>query len=163
MTGSEATLRAPRQSRRPAAGAAPFRLGSHLFYYFSQILARRQRALNSDLRRFGLDYARWRVMAVLNEEPGCSMQRLSDLTSVDRTTLTHTLRLMENEDLIARHARPSDRRSIAVSLTARGADMLTLILPTVLVQTDRALVGFTPDEVERLREQLERIVANLKR
>ena len=102
-------------------------------------------------------------MAVLNEEPGCSMQRLSDLTSVDRTTLTHTLRLMENEDLIVRHERPSDRRSIAVSLTARGRDMLTLILPTVLAETDRALVGFTPDEVDRLREQFGRILANLKR
>ncbi len=165
MTGSEPTLRAPSQRRRGAAAEAParFRLESHLFYYFSQILARRQRTLNSGLRRFGLDYARWRVMAVLNEEPGCSMQRLSDLTSVDRTTLTHTLRLMENEDLIVRHERPSDRRSIAVSLTARGRDMLTLILPTVLAETDRALVGFTPDEVDRLREQFGRILANLKR
>jgi DNA-binding MarR family transcriptional regulator len=166
MTGSEPTVRAAGQGRRRvAAGVAParFRLESHLFYYFSQILARRQRALNSDLRRFGLDYARWRVMAVLNEEPGCSMQRLSDLTSVDRTTLTHTLRLMANEDLIVRHERPADRRSIAVSLTARGRDMLTLILPTVLAETDRALVGFTADEVDRLREQLGRILANLKR
>ena len=162
MTGSEPTLRARKPGRRRAA-ATPFRLESHVFYYFSQILARRQRALNSQLRRFGLDYARWRVMAVLNEEPGCSMQRLSDLTSVDRTTLTHTLRLMENEGLIARHERPSDRRSIAVSLTLHGADMLARILPTVLAQTDLALDGFTPEEVDRLREQLGRIVANLKR
>jgi DNA-binding MarR family transcriptional regulator len=162
MTGSEATLRAPRRRRR-AADATPFRLESHVFYYFSQILARRQRALNSELRRFGLDYARWRVMAVLNEEPGCSMQQLSDLTSVDRTTLTHTLRLMENEGLIARHERPSDRRSIAVALKPRGRDLLAQILPTVLAQTDLALVGFTPEEVDRLREQLGRIVANLKR
>jgi DNA-binding MarR family transcriptional regulator len=163
MTGSEAALRTQRQGRRRAAEATPFRLESHVFYYFSQILARRQRALNSELRRFGLDYARWRVMAVLNEEPGPSMLRLSDLTSVDRTTLTHTLRLMENEGLIARHERPSDRRSIAVSLTPQGRDMLAQILPTVLAQTDLALDGFTPGEVDRLREQLGRIVANLKR
>jgi len=163
MTGSEATLRAQKRGRRSAAVATPFRLDSHVFYYFSQILARRQRALNSELRRFGLDYARWRVMAVLNEEPGCSMQRLSDLTSVDRTTLTHTLRLMENEGLIARHERPSDRRSIAVSLKPHGRDILAQILPTVLAQTDLALDGFTPEEVDRLREQLGRIVANLKR
>src|ERR1700677_981186 len=161
MTGTEATLRGRGHGRRRAAAA--FRLESHVFYYFSQILARRQRALNSELRRFGLDYARWRVMAVLNEEPGCSMQQLSDLTSVDRTTLTHTLRLMENEGLIARLERPSDRRSIAVSLTPRGADTLAQILPTVLAQTDLALDGFTPEEVDRLRQQLGRIVANLKR
>ena len=161
MTGSEVTLRAPRRGR--CGAVAPFRLESHVFYYFSQILARRQRALNSELRHFGLDYARWRVIAVLNEEPGCSMQRLSDLTSVDRTTLTHTLRLMESESLIGRQERPSDRRSIAVSLTPHGRDLLARILPTVLAQTDLALDGFTSGEVDRLREQLGRIVANLKR
>jgi len=61
------------------------------------------------------------------------------------------------------HERPSDRRSIEVSLTPRGSDMLAQILPTVLAQTDLALDGFTPEEVDRLREQLGRIVANLKR
>jgi DNA-binding MarR family transcriptional regulator len=137
MTGPEVTLRTQRQGSRRAAEPTPFLLESHVFYYFTQILARRQRALNSELRRFGLDYARWRVMAVLNEEPDCSMQRLSDHTSVDRTTLTH--------------------------MTPRGRDMLAQILPTVLAQTDLALDGFTPGEVDRLREQLGRIVANLKR
>ena len=149
-------------ARRRAMEPAPFRLDTHLFYYFTQILARRQRALNSELRRFGLDYARWRVMAVLNEEAGCSMQRLAELTSVDRTTLTHTLRLMEKEDLIERRERSSDRRSIAVSLSARGRETLTQILPTVLAQTERALAGFGGDEIDRLRRQLARIADNLK-
>src|SRR5271154_6402860 len=70
----------PRRLRARAEASAPFRLEAHLFYYFSQILARRQRALNLELRPFGLDYARWRVMAVLNEHSGCSMQALSGLT-----------------------------------------------------------------------------------
>ncbi len=157
------TARKAARRRTVEESAAPFRLESHLFYWFSQILARRQRMLNAELRPFGLDYARWRVMAVLNEEPGCSMQRLSDLTSVDRTTLTHRLGLMEGEGLLAREARPTDRRSIAVSLTPRGREILSRILPTVLAETDRALEGFTPDQVGRLREQLERILANLKR
>jgi DNA-binding MarR family transcriptional regulator len=149
-------------SARDGDGAAPFRLEAHIFYYFSQILARRQRALNLELRRFGLDYRRWRVMAVLSEAPDCSMQRLSELTSVDRTTLTHTLRLMERENLIDRRERASDRRGVSVSLSLEGAELLARILPTVLAQTHRALAGFAPEEVEGLRAQLARIVENVK-
>ena len=153
----------PRRLRRAQETLeAPFRLDRHLFYYFSQILARRQRALNLDLRRFGVDYSRWRVMAVLNEHAGASMQTLAELTSVDRTTLTHTLRLMETEALIVRRERASDRRSISVSLTPQGRKKLGQILPTVLAQTERALAGFTASEAEQLRRQLARMVDNLK-
>ena len=51
---------------------------------------------------YGLDYSRWRVLAVLQEHPGATMGELADLTSVDRTTLTRTLGLMEEAGLIVR-------------------------------------------------------------
>jgi DNA-binding MarR family transcriptional regulator len=148
----------------PRAGPAAesFRLSGHLFYFFSQIMALRNRRLNVALRAFGLDYARWRVLAVLNEQPGCSMQQLADTSSVDRTSLTHTLRLMEAEGLIRREQRASDRRSVALTLTDRGAALLEQILPTVLRQTELALTGFGADEAEALGRQLKRMADNLK-
>jgi DNA-binding MarR family transcriptional regulator len=151
-----------RPRRESNTSPASFRLERHLFYYFTQILARRQRALNLELRRFGLDYSRWRAMAVLNEHAGASMQQLADLTSVDRTTLTHTLRLMEDEALIVRRERASDRRSVEISLTPQGRKKLKQILPTVLAQTERALAGFAAVEIDRLRDQLARMLDNLR-
>ena len=156
---ASATSRPP---RRTASTAASFRLKSHIFYYFSQILARRNRALNLELRAFGLDYQRWRVMAVLNEETDCSMRRLSDLSSVDRTTLTRTLNLMQEEGLVTRRLRASDRRSVSVSLSPHGRQLLKQILPIVLGQSERALAGFTAREFDELRGQLTRIAENLK-
>ena len=142
--------------------AAAFRLEGHLFYYFSQALARRTRALNAELRRFGLDYARWRVLAVLNEDVALSMGRLAELSSVDRTTLTRTLGLMEAEGLIVRKSNESDRRGVDISLTPGGRRALEKILPLVLAQTDRALQGFSRLEVDELRGLLIRMVDNLK-
>ena len=57
-----------------------FKLEDHLFFYFSQILARRTRAINAKLRPYGLDYPRWRVLAVLQEHSGATMGDLADLT-----------------------------------------------------------------------------------
>ncbi len=145
---------------RKAAG--PFRLEDHLFFHFSQILARRTRALNARFRPYGVDYPRWRVLAVLNEHSGATMGRLADLTSVDRTTLTRTLGLMEEAGLVIRREQRSDRRSLAISLTAKGRRLFARILPIALFETDRALTGFASEEAGILLERLKRMADNLK-
>ena len=139
-----------------------FRLDDHLFFYFSQILARRTRAINARLRPHGVDYTRWRVLAVLQEHSGATMGRLADLTSVDRTTLTRTLGLMEKAGLVIRRERKNDRRSLAISLTAKGRRMFARILPLTLAETDRALTGFSLEEIESLRDRLRRMADNLR-
>ena len=142
--------------------ARPFRLEDHLFFHFSQILARRTRALNERLRPYGLDYSRWRVLAVLLEHSGATMGRLADLTSVDRTTLTRTLGLMEKAGLVVRRERESDRRSLAISMTPKGRRLFARILPLALLETDRALAGFSAEEIRTLRDRLKRMAENLR-
>ena len=147
---------------REKKGSQAFKLEDHVFFYFSQILARRTRAINARFRPYGLDYPRWRVLAVLQEHSGTTMGQLADLTSVDRTTLTRTLGLMESAGLIARREQKSDRRSLAISLTARGRRVFARILPLTVAETDRALTGFSAEEIGVLRDWLRRTADNLK-
>jgi DNA-binding MarR family transcriptional regulator len=151
-----------RAHKADEGAARAFKLEDHLFFYFSQILARRTRAINARLRPYGLDYSRWRVLAVLQEHSGATMGRLADLTSVDRTTLTRTLGLMESAGLVARREQKSDRRSLAISLTANGRRMFARILPLTLAETDRALTDFSADEIGGLKDWLRRMADNLK-
>ena len=152
-------LEQPRATEKSAA--RDFRLEDHLFFHFTRILALRTRALNARLRVHGLDYPRWRVLAVLNEHSGATMGRLAELTSVDRTTLTRTLGLMEKAGLVARQERQSDRRSLSISLTVKGQRLFARILPVALAETDRALTGFSPEEIDTLRGQLRQMARNL--
>jgi MarR family transcriptional regulator, organic hydroperoxide resistance regulator len=151
-----------RAHKADKGAARAFKLEDHLFFYFSQILARRTRAINADLRPYRLDYPRWRVLAVLQEHSGATMGRLADLTSVDRTTLTRTLGLMEKARLVTRRERESDRRSLTISLTAKGRRMFARILPLTLTETDRALTGFSSEEIGTLRDRLKRMADNLR-
>ena len=151
-----------RVREKKTVGPQAFKLEDHVFFYFSQILARRTRAINAGLRPYGLDYSRWRVLAVLQQHSGATMGRLADLTSVDRTTLTRTLGLMEEAGLIVRREGKSDRRSLAISLTAQGRRMFARILPLTLSETDRALTGFSAEEIEVLKDWLRRMADNLR-
>ena len=146
----------PKSARKVA-----FQLEMHAFYWFSQILSRRNRALNGELRRFDLDYPRWRVMAVLNQHPGCSMQQLAEHAGVDRTTLAHTTALMARQGLLTRRARKADRRSIMLNLTPRGCSLLARILPTVLALSHQSQAGFTAAEIRTLFKLLQRMADNI--
>lgn len=152
-------LEQPRVTEKSAA--RDFRLEEHLFFHFTRILALRTRALNARLRVQGLDYPRWRVLAVLHEHSGATMGRLAELTSVDRTTLTRTLGLMEKAGLLTRQERESDRRSLSISLTVKGRRVFARILPLALAETDRALAGFSSEEVDALRDRLRQMARNL--
>ena len=61
---------------------------------------------------------------------------------------------MEAAGLVARIERKSDRRSLAISLTAKGRRMFARILPLTLAETDRALSGFSSQEIATLRDGL---------
>ena len=154
-------LPGPTQKHRVATNEG-FSLDNHIFYLFGQIFAHRNVALNRALRQFGIEYTRWRVLAVLRERPDCSMLELADGTAVDRTTLAYTIRNMVEEGLVRRAPRPSDRRSVVLGLTPRGSSMLKKILPTVLSINDRCLAGFKEQEIESLFAQLRRIIENIK-
>jgi DNA-binding MarR family transcriptional regulator len=98
---------------------------------------------------------------VLDHRPGCTMGELAELTSVDRTTLTRTLDGMERELLVERRLSERDRRSVRLALTRKGAAALARILPLVLEQNARAVAGFAPEEIRRLRRGLRRMFDNL--
>jgi DNA-binding MarR family transcriptional regulator len=158
MSDTPAGPKPPRAARN---GTADFQLETHVFYWFSRILSRRNRVLNGELRRFDLDYPRWRVMAVLRQHPGCSMQELAEHTGVDRTTLAHTTALMGRQGLLTRRARKADRRSIMLNLTPRGRSLLGRIMPTVLAHSGEALTGFTAAEMRTLFKLLQRMAGNI--
>lgn len=149
--------------KSPEAGhAATFTLANHPFYLFTQIFWARGREINARLANFDLDYQRWRVLAVLNEFPDCTMQLLADTAGVDRTTLTHTVKLMIEERLISKNQRESDRRSVVLSLTGKGRKVLDAILPSVIATNERCFAGFSSKEMTAFMSQLRRILGNLR-
>jgi DNA-binding MarR family transcriptional regulator len=152
---------------RAMAHAAPtgprpgFDLDNHVFYLFTQILGRRNRDLALDLEPLGVSVPQWRILAVLHERAGCTMNELADVTTVDRTTLTRTLDRMARDRLIGRRSDARDRRSVRLSLTAAGKDAFRRVLPLVVAQNERAMRGFGPSALAALRANLHRMMRNL--
>ncbi len=149
-----------------AARAAPgdpmgFKLDRHIFYLFGQIYGKRDQQLAKSLRAFRLSVPQWRVLGALIDLGTCTINRLSDLTVVDRTTLSRTLDRMEKNGLVARKRVAADKRSYEIRLTARGRAMLRRIWPVMSYHNARAIAGLSERELAVLRAIIEKMIANV--
>jgi DNA-binding MarR family transcriptional regulator len=148
-------------SRAKAGNPLAFRLERHIFYLFGQIYGRRDQQLAKSLRPFRLSVPQWRVLAALVDLGTCTINRLSDLTVVDRTTLSRTLDRMEKNGLVARKRVEADKRSYEMRLTAAGRAMFRRIWPVMSYHNERAIAGLSKGEIERLKAIIRKMIANV--
>ena len=151
----------PKKPARGNGGPDAFALDRHIFYLFGQIYGRRDQQLARSLRPFRLAVPEWRVLATLLDLGSCTINRLADITVVDRTTLSRVLDRMERRGLVARTQLAADKRSYEMRLAPAGRAMLRRIWPVMAYHNQRAIAGFSPAELERLRLLLGKMIANV--
>ncbi|UNX56480.1 MarR family transcriptional regulator [Georgenia sp. TF02-10] len=104
----------------------------HSWRQFLRGSARLMADLNHDLvESAGLSMSEYEVLVRLSEAEGRTM-RMSELAEDlvhSRSRLTHTVRRMEAEGLVARSACASDRRGINATLTPAGFERLAAAAP----------------------------------
>ena len=143
-----------------ASGGA-FDLEGHIYYLFTQIFGRRNRHLGEKLTPHGITVPKWRVLAVLHQRPGVTMNQLADFTTIDRTTLTRTLDQMVEDRLVERRDDARDRRAVRLHLTVHGREIFERILPLVMGENERATQGIAAGELAQFGRTLHRMVRNL--
>lgn len=141
--------------------AREFRLEQHLFFWLTQAIDSRDRRLARELRGFGLRVPEWRALAALYARRRCSMRELSDLSSIDRTTLTRTMDRMEDAGWAARLDDAKDLRITRLTLTPAGERLFERVWPAVERINQAAAEGLPAGAVEALRATLQQMKANL--
>jgi DNA-binding MarR family transcriptional regulator len=155
------SLKNTARARASKPPAPAFQLDEHIFYLFTQIFGRRNRQLATQLKPLAVTVPQWRILAVLHERAGCTMNELADQTTVDRTTLTRALDRIVREGLVTRRSNAHDGRSVRLYLTPDGEAAFRRVLPRVLEQNERAVRGFSAGELAELRAMLHRMIGNL--
>lgn len=128
----------------PKDARLPFTLEGHPFFWMTQVIAARDKALSAVLRGLGLRVQEWRVLAALYSRRRLSIGELSDLVSIDRTTLSRTVDRMQKTGWLARLADADDLRITRLALTGAGERMFARIWPTV-ERLNRTAVEKLPD------------------
>ena len=138
-----------------------FDLEGHSFFWMTQVMACRDRQLAQELRGEGLRVPEWRALASLHAKKSLSMSELSDLASIDRSTLTRTMDRMQKAGWVTRLSDSDDMRVTRLALTASGQRLFARVWPIVERLNIAACVGLPESALGMLRWTLEHMRQNL--
>lgn len=108
-------------------------------------------------RRFGLTIPQWRVVAVLARSPGISAISVAERTAMDKVAVSRAVAGLVGSGRVRRVLADSDRRRSVLTLTARGRDVYTRIVPYALEYERRLLSELTPAEQSALSALVSRL------
>ena len=145
----------------PATDA--FKLENYPFYLLSIIDHRYGSAMESVLQKRKMERTEWQLLLILREQNPSSISELSERAGKKLSTVSRMIERMRNDEFVRTAPRQSDNRITDVFLNDSGLLALDKVLEVASKQYQRALSGFTDPEIQALRDQLQRILANLDR
>lgn len=108
----------------------PVQLGA--YFDLIEVTSLLRHAVEQQLRESGgLSYVQFQLLARLGDSPTGShrMTDLADGVVYSRSGLTYQVGLLEKEGLVVRAPSPDDERSITVTITDAGRELLARVLP----------------------------------
>ena len=109
-----------------------------------------------------LSIAMWRVMAALAARGGQRQIDLSDLTSIDASTLSRLVSRLVRMGVVTRTRSTSSNREVAVKLSAKGQTLVVRLIPIALAYEAEAISGLSSGDLAILKRCLRRMYANMK-
>lgn len=110
--------------------------------------------------RFDISIGEWRVLSMLNIEPGITANRICEVIRMDKAAASRSLRLLSAMGCLRYEATPSDTRKRRWWLTEDGLRLHDQILAIALECESEMVSGLAPDELEICLGALRRMLAN---
>ncbi|WP_206370927.1 MarR family winged helix-turn-helix transcriptional regulator [Solimonas marina] len=130
-------------------------LESHLFFLCTQVVYRRQRALQKALKPIGLSATEFRILSAALRKGPLSVRDMAEWTAFERTRLTHSLDGLEARGWVARNYAADDKRSVLVRITPAGKAIFERAKRIVDDVTDRIMGDVPSSQVTQLRHALQ--------
>ncbi|MCO6384640.1 MarR family winged helix-turn-helix transcriptional regulator [Oceanicola sp. 502str15] len=112
-------------------------------------------------RDFGLGLTDWRVLAMLNIEPGITASRVCDVIRMDKAAVSRSLKTL-NEMGHLRHEQPgADPRKRLWWLSDRGLQVHAEILAVALGCEADLIRDIAPEDLETFLKVMRQMLANI--
>ena len=121
--------------------------------------SRISRAFESRLEpKHGLSVPEWRALLSLSSESGLTAKDIGERWAMDKMAVSRAVRRLESKGRVRRRPNPDDGRSYVLSITRRGALLVSRILPTADARYREILSCLTVQERSAFRVALEKLL-----
>lgn len=122
------------------------------------------RMYNEDASKYGATMALGYALLNIDKE-GTPSTSLAPKLGMEPTSLTRTLKTMEEKGLIEKRKNPKDGRGVFIHLTPLGVEKRALSKSSVLRFNDKLLETFTQEELEKfieMHQTIQELIASKK-
>lgn len=121
------------------------------------------RAFYERLRAAGGSVPTWLILSSIKGDAWRTQLDLARAVGIEGPTLTRHLDGLEEDGLVRRVRGAADRRAVKVELTDEGEQLFSRLRQAVIAFNRDLTAGVSEAEIERARETLSRLEANVKR
>ena len=121
------------------------------------------RRMQKNFRASGLEITteQWSILYHLWKEDGINQQQLCERTFRDKPSITRLIDNLVKQGLVERKANKNDKRVNFIFLTAVAKNLQQQTIDIANQTMDEALVGITKDEIETVKNVLQKVYDNL--
>jgi DNA-binding MarR family transcriptional regulator len=94
------------------------------------------------------------ILALLKQNDGRTMTELSQILSIDNSTITGIVDRLEKAGFVKRNADPNDRRVSQIYITPEGIDEINKAIGILKRVNEEVKSGFFPEEIEAFKNVL---------
>jgi len=100
--------------------------------------------------KFGLSMNQWRCLVIINARQPITAQTISDLTLLDKMTISRTVKSLIARKLVRTETSGKDARRRLLSLTKSGLQIYNEVIPIAKNYESKLLALLTPKEQHTL-------------
>ena len=140
------------------------KLDEILFYTLEKSIKVYRKFAQHQILKNGYDITidQWLVLKTLQENKHLSQHQIAELVFKDFASVTRIIELLVQKQYVDRKINASDRRKFDLGITEKGNKIIEDIYPIVIENRKQALTGLTAEDINTLKNQLEKIIINTK-
>lgn len=132
-----------------------------LGFLLSDVSRLLRRRFDERARASGASVAQWRVLKILERQPGLNQGQLAELIEVEPITACRMIDRLEEAGLVERRRDPADRRAWRIHLTEKADPIIADLYVLADGMIEDALHGLSPAQRDALVAALNTIRSNL--
>ena len=138
-----------------------YRLSDAFPYLLNRVGVRMGELFSRRLAPYGVTLPMYRVMATLWEQGDRRLGELSDVTSIELSTLSRLVGTMTRKGLVSRKRPDANARTVEINLTAKGRKLVVELIPLATLHEEIGLRSFGPEKIAALKRDLIKVFQNL--
>jgi DNA-binding MarR family transcriptional regulator len=138
-----------------------YRLTNSVPYLLNRVGVRMGELFSRRLAAYNVTLPMYRVLAGLSERGDQRLSDLSEMTSVELSTLSRLVSTMKRRGLVSRARPDANGRTVEINLTPKGRALAATLMPLAAEFERVGIQGFANGEISILKDRLVAIYRNL--